>query len=113
MKHLSLIICLICLLGITSNSLSAMYPPAEMERKLTILKDSGFVCRVEPEYNVAYVETSLWNAADYTLKKNISAFLANYCGWKKGTDLYHVEIRDKYTGKKLAKYSQAWGFKVY
>lgn len=42
----------------------------------------------------------------------MALFLAEYCGKKKGTGLNWVEIKDIYSGKKLAKYD-SWRFKTY
>jgi hypothetical protein len=49
----------------------------------------------------------------YSLKKNVSAGIAIHCANFKGEDAYWCEIYDMYSGKKLAKYSRSWGFKIY
>ncbi len=69
--------------------------------------------KVNYELNEAFIDIVLWNEMDYTLKEDFSAALAIYCGNKKGTQLYWVDIKDKRSGRDLAKYSQSWGFKVY
>tara|TARA_B100000902_G_C26783837_1_gene656388 strand:+ start:69 stop:422 length:354 start_codon:yes stop_codon:yes gene_type:complete len=68
---------------------------------------------VEPQYNRAEISSSLWTNMTYSIKNDFSAGLALYCAEKKGTDLVWCEIFDMYSGKKLAKYSQSWGFKVF
>ncbi len=68
---------------------------------------------IEPKLNRAYIDSGLWGSMEYKLKEDFAAALAIYCGNEKGTYLYWVEIYDKYSGKKLAKYSRNWGFKVY
>lgn len=68
---------------------------------------------IEPQLNKTYIDPFLWGGMDAKLKENFSASLAIYCGNKKGTELYWVEIYDKQSEKKLAKYSHAWGFDVY
>ena len=68
---------------------------------------------IEPKLNRAYIDSGLWRSMKYKLKEDFAATLAIYCGNKKGTYLYWVEIYDQYSGKKVAKYSQNWGFKVY
>ncbi len=77
------------------------------------LIDGGFVKKVTPELNKAYVDVFLWSSADIVKKKAMGRALAYYCGYKKGTNLNWVEIYDWKSGKKIAKYSQAMGFKVY
>ena len=71
------------------------------------------VLRIEFQYNRAYISPEAWNTIEAIVKENFSRSLAIYCGNKKGTKLYWVEIYDKMSGKKLAKYSRSWGFKVY
>lgn len=68
---------------------------------------------IEADLNKVYIDPLLWLQMDAKLKEDFSASLAIYCGNKKGTELYWVEIYDKQSGKKLAKYSQSWGFDVY
>ena len=68
---------------------------------------------IEANLNRAYIDPSLWNSMKYNIKENFTASLAVFCGNEKGTYLYWVELYDQYSGKKLAKYSQSWGFKVY
>ena len=68
---------------------------------------------VEPNLNKVLIDPGLWRSMKYSVKENVAATLAIYCGNKKGTQLYWVNIYDQYSGKKLAKYSRSWGFKVY
>lgn len=83
------------------------------ENAIKKLKKSGLLVRINPQLNKAYVNPSLWRIIDYKEKENIGKILAFYCGLKKGTNLNWVDIKDSYSGKKLAKYSENWGFKVY
>lgn len=76
------------------------------------LQSQGYIS-IEAEQNKVYVAPLLWLRMDAKLKEDFAASLAIYCGNKKGTELYWVEIYDKQSGKKLAKYSQSWGFDVY
>ena len=76
------------------------------------LVDQNYL-KLKPELNKAYIDSSLWNSMDIDLKEDFAASLAIYCGNVKKTDIYWVEIYDLYSGKKIAKYSQTWGLKVY
>jgi len=76
------------------------------------LESQGYL-KINAQLNRVEIETALWNNMIYQNKNDFSAGLAIYVGNKKGTKLYWVEIYDLYSGKKLAKYSQSWGFKVY
>jgi len=77
------------------------------------LKESGLLLRINPQLNESYVNPAIWHGLDYQTKENIGRIMAFYCGQKKGTNLNWVDIKDSYSGKKLAKYSESWGFKVY
>lgn len=63
--------------------------------------------------NTVYISPVLWNGMDFKLKEDTSCALAIYIANKKGEQTIWVDILDKMTGKKLAKYSQTFGFKVY
>jgi len=76
------------------------------------LQGQGFIS-IEPNLNQVYIKPGLWQNMKYKVKENFAASLAVYCGNKKGTHLYWVVISDMYSGKKLAKHSHSWGFKVY
>jgi hypothetical protein len=79
---------------------------------LSKLQNQGLLS-IEPNLNKASIDPSLWHSMKYSVKEGFAASLAIYCGNKKGTQLYWVDIYDQYSGKKLAKYSQSWGFRVY
>ena len=79
---------------------------------ILMLKNEGML-NLEPQRNRAEIDPSLWANMKYSLKEDFAAGLAVYCANQKGNNLYWCEIYDIYSGKKLAKYSQSWGFKVY
>lgn len=69
--------------------------------------------KIEYNLNRIHISDILWNNIDYQAKKDFSASMAIYCGNKKMTYLYWVDIYSKDSGKKLAKFSQSYGFKIY
>ena len=69
--------------------------------------------KINPQLNRVEIHPRLWESLEYSAKKGLASNLAIYCGNRKGTYLYWCKIYDVYSGKKLAKYSQSWGFKVY
>jgi hypothetical protein len=83
--------------------------------QLAIINDlqSQGMLRIESSLNTVYVDPSLWAAMDAKQKEDVSGALAIYCANQKGTTTYWVDILDKQSGRKLAKWSQAFGFKVY
>lgn len=88
-------------------------PTAEEEAMLKNMIETRIVERIDPDLNEAWVNPVQWAGLKYSEKEMVATFLATYCGKKKGTDLNWVDIKDAYSGKKLAKYSESWGFKVY
>ena len=86
---------------------------AKEEDAIEKLKESALLVRINPQLNEAYVNPVIWHGLDYQKKEKIARLMAFFCGRKKGTNLNWVHIKDSYTGKKLAKYSEIWGFKVY
>ena len=72
----------------------------------------GFL-EINASLNKVHIDNSLWSGMKASLKEDFSYALAIYVGNKKGTQLYWCDIHDMYSGKKIAKYSKSWGFKVY
>lgn len=85
----------------------------EDETMLKEMLDSKLIEKIDPSLNQAWVNPVTWATMKYENKKQLGWFLAQYCGKKKGTGLIWVEIFDVYSGKKLAKYSESLGFKVF
>lgn len=83
------------------------------EAEIEELKKSGLLTKVNPNLNEAFVNPLIWQGLNYQAKENIGAILAFYCGIKKGTGLNWVDIKDSRSRKRLAKYSENWGFKIY
>ena len=82
------------------------------EQSIQDLKDLGFIKRITPELNEVFVDNLIWLNMDYEAKKNVGRLLAIYCSQFKHSTAVWVDIRDYMSGKKLAKYSEAFGFSV-
>jgi len=82
------------------------------EDLLRKLIESGLVEKINPQLNEVFVNPLIWASLKYEAKKDFAGFLAVYCGKKKGSGVNRVDIKDSYSGKKLAKCSDL-GFKVY
>ena len=81
--------------------------------EIRTLRDNHVLVRINPQLNEAYVNTAVWNRLDIQVKENIGRSMALYCGRKKGNKLNWIVIYDTRTGKKIAKYSENWGLKIY
>ena len=86
---------------------------AEDERMMKEMLASKLVERIDVEMNEGWIDPLAWAGLKFEGKKHLGWFLATYCGKKKGNNLSYVEIKDSYSGKTLAKYSESWRFKVY
>ncbi|MCB5285254.1 MAG: hypothetical protein LHW45_06655 [Candidatus Cloacimonetes bacterium] len=77
------------------------------------LISEGLITEIQPTLNEVIVNPATWAQLSYRDKETVGAACAAYCAEKKGTTAVWCDIKDHYTGKKIAKYSQSWGFKVY
>jgi len=98
--------------GIFRSRSSPAYSSIGTDAQIQQLKDLKLLKDIQPEFHEAFVDPVIWAALDYKTKEGIGRVLAFYCGRKSGTNLNWVEIKDNYSGKKLAKYSEVWGFEV-
>ena len=96
-----------------NDSANKKIKPNVSLKELNVLKDNGLLIEINPQLNEAFVNSEIWYLLDYRTKENAGRIMAFYCGQEKGTNLNWVDIKDSYTGKKLAKYSESWGFKTY
>ena len=123
MKNIFLIIFVSFLLLSCGGSSSDNKTKIEKKEELLSLSDDqiealidlelqGYI-DIQPENIRVYVDPSLWNGLDFKLKEDLSLSFAIWVANKRGKNLYWVDIYDKMSGKKLAKYSKSWGFKVY
>jgi hypothetical protein len=76
------------------------------------LQQQGYIV-IDPEFNRVQIDPVLWAQMKYNLKEDLAATLAVYVSNRRNSTAYWVEIADMYSGKKLAKWSQAWGMKTY
>ena len=85
------------------NSIYSMRFPVKM--------DDGHI-EVKLFENEVWVSPFFWNTCDYNAKRNLAYFCAIKCANAQNETLYYCTVRDKKDGKKLGKYSHAWGFEV-
>lgn len=76
------------------------------------MKNLGLLYKLNPQLNEAYIVGSIWGSLPIDQKETIARTLALYCGQAKGNNLHWVNVYDHLSGKKLAKYSETWGFTV-
>jgi len=82
------------------------------EEDIKVLTADGVILSFVPTNNVVVVDALLWSEMDILERQGVGRTLAFYCGNKRGTGLNWVDIKDG-SGKRIAKYSEAMGFKIY
>ena len=79
--------------------------------ELQLLYDSGLLKKIDIDLNEAWVDPYLWNSLEYNTKVGIGMTLARICD--KAGSTGRITFRNNYSGKKLASYSQSFGYKSY
>lgn len=83
----------------------------EQENLLNSLESDGYIT-LKAYQNEIWVEPIFWATCKYDAKHNLGLLGAVKCQQVNGNELYYCTIYDNRTGKKLAKWSRAWGFDV-
>lgn len=97
----------------TSSSNKASCPSvAEMEDALSKYQSVNIIQKFVPELNSVYIPTKARNNMGIDDLQILGYITACYSAHKKGNDLVWVDIYNYNTGKKIAKYSDSWGFKM-
>jgi len=86
-------------------------PVQSTESVVQVMRDTGLLKRFDIDANQAWVSPLMWYGLDVHTKERAARILAQACDNAGSTG--RVVIYDNMSGKKLAKYSMAWGFKVY
>lgn len=106
-----IVIALVVLASCTSRPAKTVTLPAEVKTMLENQISSGYLV-IEQDFNRVYVASHVWSQLDYKGKENFAAFCAVYIGNQTGSNTYWAHMYDKQTGRKLAEWSQSWGFDV-
>jgi len=80
-------------------------------KKVQVLYDSGLLKKFNVDANEAWVDPYIWNQVVYDTKLGIGITLAKICDNAGSTG--RITFINNYTGAKIARYSQAYGYKVY
>lgn len=86
---------------------------AEVTDAIKLYQQGGIIRKIEPKLNMVYITTQAQNRLTIDEMKVLGYLAACYSGDIKGNNLNWVEIYNYNTGKKVAKYSENWGFKMY
>lgn len=79
--------------------------------KVQVLYDSGLLKKFNIDANEAWVDPYIWNQVQYDTKLGIGITLAKICDNSGSTG--RITFINNYTGAKIARYSQSYGYKVY
>jgi hypothetical protein len=84
---------------------------ADQEKILSDIESDGYIV-IKPYDREVWVEPFFWQTCKYDAKYNLGYLVAVKSAQAQGSDLYFCTIYDNRTGKKLAKWSESWGFDV-
>jgi hypothetical protein len=70
------------------------------------------LARTDDRLHKVWIDHDLWSTADATMKEEIAASFAIRFAAVNSTDAYRAEIYGAQSGKRLARYSEAFGFTV-
>lgn len=68
--------------------------------------------KMDPSTVTVYVDPVMWASSKYEDKKKLGWAFAVYMATLRGNNIIRTDIKDMYSGRKLASYSQVWGFDV-
>jgi len=112
MRRIIFCLALALLFMSTSNNLVAreFNLTSDQRQMLANLENKGLI---QFRCGKVFIDRGLWNSMTYELKDDFCAALAIACAERRNVDSYWVDIHDLHSGKKLAKWSKNWGFKIY
>ena len=93
------------------NTISTITKTNKKSDDLQLLYDSGLLKKFDIDLNEAYIDASTWKALDYDVKVGIGITLAKICDQAGSTG--RITFYDNRSGRKLARYSQSYGYKSY
>ncbi len=82
----------------------------QAEERLATLRSTGMLRRLDVDANQAHVDPALWRGSNIETKQGIARFLAEHCGQQGSTA--QIEIYDWMSGRRLARYSRAFGWRT-
>lgn len=86
-------------------------PPEDYSGVIAALLESGYLAGFAPMQNTALVPKRAWAGTDSAIREGISRVLAAQSSRLRGATVEWVEIKDVETGHRLARYSQAQGYR--
>ena len=97
--------------GTTSNT----YTPKITDSQMNAFEKGiaqGWI-KVDVSKRALYISPTLWNSIDVQAKEGLGRIGAVRIAKELNIDLYWCDLYDMNTGKKIATYSESWGFKMY
>lgn len=83
------------------------------ERELAVMKEAGWLDRVDPVASEAFVHRRAWHESDPLLRQGVARALALFCKQAGPKHLSRVDVLESESGKRLAKYSESLGYKTF
>lgn len=97
----------------TSSKSSSCPSVLDMEDAINQYKSVDIITKFAPELNTVYISSTAQNVMNVDSMQTLGYLTACYSAHVKGNDLVWVDIYNYNTGKRIAKYSKTYGFKMY
>lgn len=97
----------------TTDNKASCPPPEEMVDAINAYKEAKIIYSFEPELNTVKITPLAEQQLSADNLQTLGYITACYSGYKKGNGLHWVEIYSAKTNRKIAKFSESYGFKMY
>jgi len=111
MKKFLLLIAVFVLFFNTANVSFAESRMESTNRFVSFGKESGLIGKISVDEVAIYVDEGLWDLLNIDQKSQAASVYAEY--FKLRYKHNWVFIKSYYSGRKIGKYDQAWGYKNY
>lgn len=112
MRHFIFALCIGILCTAPLQASAEQPNPEEIKKSIRLLQEGGLIMKLDARANAVFVDPYLWSNVKFDSKQTTAWVMAQWCSIEDNNSTPWVEIKDGYSGKKLAKYD-AWGFKTF
>ncbi len=94
----------------TSQEAAPTFDIEELAKSVSELEEAGLIKKLDPVLDNVYVNRALWDSTNIDQKKAFAWKVARYLDRGEASQVYRLDIYDWQSGKRLAKYSDAFGY---
>ena len=111
MKRFIILTLFLCFIAL--KSFAGCPSGSELKDAISLYKQGGIIGKIQPELNTVYLTPAAISRFSIDDMRTLGYLSACYSAYIKGNNLVWVDIYNYNTGKKVAKFSESWGFKMY